>query len=81
METRSSRARAGLETKRLRVSHITLKNSKRNPAMLAKMIFSLENMIGGRYEIILGGGWMRDEHEGYDLMGRGALCVVVQEGL
>ena len=61
----------GLETKRLRVGHITLMNSMRNPAMLAKMISTLENMIGGRYEVILGGGWMRDEYEGYDLMGRG----------
>ena len=61
----------GLETKRLRVGHITLMNSMRNPAMLAKMISTLDNMIGGRYEIILGGGWMRDEYEGYDLMGRG----------
>ncbi len=61
----------GLETKRLRVGHITLMNSMRNPAMLAKMISTLESMIGGRYEVILGGGWMRDEYEGYDLMGRG----------
>ena len=56
---------------RLRVGHITLMNSMRNPAMLAKMISTLDNMIGGRYEVILGGGWMRDEYEGYDLMGRG----------
>jgi alkanesulfonate monooxygenase SsuD/methylene tetrahydromethanopterin reductase-like flavin-dependent oxidoreductase (luciferase family) len=61
----------GIQTKRLRIGHITLMNSMRNPAMLAKMIATLDNMTGGRYETILGTGWMRQEYEGYDLMGRG----------
>jgi len=61
----------GLETKKIRVGQITLFNSMRNPAVLAKMISTLDNMIGGRYETILGSGWNEPEYNGYDLMGNG----------
>ncbi len=61
----------GVQTKRIRLGHITLLNNLRNPAYLAKIIATLDNMTGGRYEVILGGGWMKQEYEGYDLMGRG----------
>jgi alkanesulfonate monooxygenase SsuD/methylene tetrahydromethanopterin reductase-like flavin-dependent oxidoreductase (luciferase family) len=61
----------GIETKRIRVGQITLFNSMRNPAVLAKMISTLDNMTGGRYETILGAGWNEPEYKGYDLMERG----------
>ena len=61
----------GMQTKKIRVGHITLFNSMRNPAVLAKMITTLDVMTGGRYETILGAGWNEPEYKGYDLMGGG----------
>ena len=58
-------------TKHIRLGHITLLNNLRNPAHMAKMISTLDNMSNGRFEVILGGGWMKQEYEGYDLMGKG----------
>jgi alkanesulfonate monooxygenase SsuD/methylene tetrahydromethanopterin reductase-like flavin-dependent oxidoreductase (luciferase family) len=62
----------GVQTKRIRVGHITLFNSMRNPAVLAKMITTLDVMTGGRYETIIGAGWSEPEYKGYDLMGEGS---------
>lgn len=62
----------GIETKKIRIGHITLFNSMRNPALLAKMITTLDVMTGGRYETILGAGWNEPEYLGYDLIGGGA---------
>jgi alkanesulfonate monooxygenase SsuD/methylene tetrahydromethanopterin reductase-like flavin-dependent oxidoreductase (luciferase family) len=59
----------GVETKKIRVGHITLFNSMRNPAVLAKMITTLDVMTKGRYETIIGAGWNEPEYSGYDLMG------------
>ena len=61
----------GVETKKIRVGQITLFNSMRNPALLAKMTATLDQMTGGRYELILGAGWSEPEYEGYDLMEKG----------
>ena len=61
----------GVETKKIRVGQITLFNSLRNPALLAKMAATLDQMTGGRYELILGAGWSEPEYEGYDLMEKG----------
>lgn len=61
----------GAETRRIRLGHVTLFNSLRNPALLAKMISTLDVMTGGRYETIIGAGWSEPEYRGYDLMGRG----------
>jgi alkanesulfonate monooxygenase SsuD/methylene tetrahydromethanopterin reductase-like flavin-dependent oxidoreductase (luciferase family) len=61
----------GMQTKKIRLGHITLFNSLRNPAYLAKSIATLDNMTGGRYELILGAGWSEPEYDGYDLMEKG----------
>jgi len=61
----------GVETHKIRVGHITLFNSLRNPAYLAKSVATLDQMIGGRYELIIGAGWNEPEYLGYDLMGEG----------
>ncbi|HEX9915120.1 MAG TPA: LLM class flavin-dependent oxidoreductase [Candidatus Bathyarchaeia archaeon] len=61
----------GVQTRTIRLGHITLFNSLRNPAYLAKSVATLDNMTGGRYELILGTGWNTPEYEGYDLMGKG----------
>jgi len=61
----------GVQTSRICLGHITLFNSLRNPAYLAKSAATLDNMTRGRYELILGAGWSVPEYEGYDLMERG----------
>ena len=61
----------GLNTRRIRIGHIVLFNSIRNPAFLAKSISTLDNMTGGRYDAMIGAGWNPLEYEGYDLMGGG----------
>ena len=58
-------------TKHVRLGHITMLNNLRNPAHVAKMICTMDHMSKGRFEVILGGGWMKQEYEGYDLMGKG----------
>ena len=61
----------GMSTSRIRIGHITLFNSMRNPALLAKMATTLDVMTRGRYETIVGAGWNEPEYLGYDLMGKG----------
>ena len=61
----------GVLTKHVRIGHIVLFNSLRNPAYLAKSIATLDNMIKGRYECLIGAGWNKVEYEGYDLMEQG----------
>ncbi len=61
----------GAETKRIRLGHIVLFNSLRNPAFLAKSVSTLDRMSGGRYELLIGAGWNEPEYLGYDLMERG----------
>ena len=63
LEAFTALAGIGVETRKIRVGHITLFNSMRNPA--------LDVMTGGRYETILGAGWNEPEYLGYDLMGGG----------
>lgn len=62
----------GVQTKKIRIGHITLFNSLRNPAYLAKSVATLDQMTEGRYELILGAGWNESEYLGYDLMERGS---------
>jgi alkanesulfonate monooxygenase SsuD/methylene tetrahydromethanopterin reductase-like flavin-dependent oxidoreductase (luciferase family) len=71
LEAWTAMAGLGVQTNRIRLGHITLFNSLRNPAYLAKSVATLDNMTGGRYELILGAGWNVPEYEGYDLMERG----------
>ena len=63
----------GVQTKRIRLGHIVLFNSLRNPAFLAKSVATLDRMSRGRYELLVGAGWNEAEYLGYDLMegGRG----------
>ena len=71
LEAWTAMAGIGIETKKIRVGHITLFNSMRNPAVLAKMVTTLDVMTRGRYETIIGAGWNEPEYKGYDLMGEG----------
>jgi len=52
-------------TERIGVATLVLCNSYRNPALLAKMVSSLDNVSGGRFLLGLGAGWMDEEYRGY----------------
>jgi probable F420-dependent oxidoreductase len=52
-------------TSRLRFLQTVACNSFRNPALLAKMVASLDVISGGRMELGLGAGWLAREYEAY----------------
>ncbi len=52
-------------TERLRLGALVLCNSYRNPALLAKMAATLDNISGGRLILGIGSGWMDEEYRGY----------------
>ena len=55
-------------TTRLRFLQTVACNSFRSPALLAKMVATLDVISGGRMELGLGAGWLRHEYQafGYD---------------
>lgn len=53
------------ETRRVRLGHVVLCASYRNPALTAKMISTLDAISAGRMELGLGAGWKRDEWQAY----------------
>ncbi|MFW9992189.1 MAG: LLM class flavin-dependent oxidoreductase [Candidatus Odinarchaeota archaeon] len=52
-------------SKRLHAGHTVLCQSFRNPALLAKMVSSLDILSKGRFELFLGAGWKEDEYQAY----------------
>jgi F420-dependent oxidoreductase-like protein len=53
------------ETARVRLGHLVLCAGYRNPALVAKMISTLDVVSGGRAELGLGAGWKEDEYVAY----------------
>ena len=53
------------ETARVRLGHLVLCAGYRNPALVAKMISTLDVISGGRAELGLGAGWKEDEYLAY----------------
>jgi F420-dependent oxidoreductase-like protein len=54
-----------VETARVRLGHLVLCSGYRNPALVAKMIATLDVVSGGRAELGLGAGWKEDEYTAY----------------
>ena len=60
------------QTDRVRLGHIVMCAGFRNPALVAKMLSTLDVVSGGRAELGIGAGWKQEEWEayGYDFPGR-----------
>ena len=54
-------------TSRIRFGHLVLANSFRHPAVLAKMVATLDVISGGRLEVGIGSGSYEPEHRMYGL--------------
>ena len=52
-------------TEKLRLGHLVLGNTYRNPALLAKMATTLDQASKGRFVLALGAAWFAREHEAY----------------
>jgi F420-dependent oxidoreductase-like protein len=52
-------------TSRVRLGHVVICTTFRNPALTAKMISTMDTISGGRMELGIGAGWKRDEWEAY----------------
>jgi len=52
-------------TQRVRLGMLVLCNSYRNPALLAKMAATLDNISQGRLEFGIGAGWYEEEFKSY----------------
>ncbi|MDH3684302.1 MAG: LLM class flavin-dependent oxidoreductase [Acidimicrobiia bacterium] len=57
-------AAAGM-TQRLRLGHLVLGNTYRNPALVAKMAATIDQISGGRFVLGIGAGWFEREHDAY----------------
>ncbi|WP_165975890.1 TIGR03621 family F420-dependent LLM class oxidoreductase [Actinomadura rubrisoli] len=54
---------AACATTTLRVGTLVLANDYRHPAMLAKEAATLDHVSGGRFELGIGAGWLREEYD------------------
>jgi probable F420-dependent oxidoreductase len=54
---------AAAATTSLRVGTLVIDNDYRHPVLLAKEAASLDVLSGGRFELGLGAGWLRDEYD------------------
>ncbi|KKK42115.1 hypothetical protein LCGC14_0506200 [marine sediment metagenome] len=56
---------AATVTKRLRLGLLVTGNTYRNPALLAKMAATVDQISGGRLELGIGAAWYEREHEAF----------------
>jgi len=52
-------------TTRVRLGHVVICTGFRNPALVAKMISTMDTISGGRMELGIGAGWKEDEWRAY----------------
>ncbi|MEA2582314.1 MAG: hypothetical protein QOF33_399 [Thermomicrobiales bacterium] len=54
---------AAMATERLRVGSFVFDNDFRHPALIAKAAASLDVLSGGRLELGIGAGWLKEEYD------------------
>ncbi|HEY7589763.1 MAG TPA: TIGR03560 family F420-dependent LLM class oxidoreductase [Candidatus Limnocylindrales bacterium] len=64
-ESLTSLSALAARTRRVRLGQIVGSAAYRNPALLAKMISTLDTISDGRMELGLGAGWKQEEFEAY----------------
>jgi probable F420-dependent oxidoreductase len=76
-------ASAASATSTLRLGTMVLSNDFRHPVMLAKEAATLDHLSGGRFELGVGAGWLRDEYEaaGMPFDGAGTRVGRLEESL
>jgi alkanesulfonate monooxygenase SsuD/methylene tetrahydromethanopterin reductase-like flavin-dependent oxidoreductase (luciferase family) len=52
-------------TEKLRMGHLVLGNTYRNPALVAKMAATVDQISRGRFILGIGAAWFKREHEAY----------------
>ena len=52
-------------TRKLRLGHLVTGNTYRNPALLAKMATTVDQVSHGRLTLSIGAAWFKREHEAY----------------
>jgi probable F420-dependent oxidoreductase len=70
-------AAAAVSTTRVRLGTAVLVISQRNPVLLAKQLAGVAHLAGGRLDVGVGAGWLREEFDALDarFAGRGARLV------
>jgi probable F420-dependent oxidoreductase len=63
VETLVAMTAAAAVTERVRIGSAVLVLPQRNPVLLAKQVASLDALSGGRIELGVGAGWLREEFE------------------
>ena len=64
-------------TKRIKVAHTVLCQAFCPPAVLAKMVTTLDDVCQGRFVFSIGAGWYRREFQDYGLLWDDHVCLVL----
>ena len=67
LECYTTLAALAQHTDTVRLSALVTSNTFRNPAVLAKMLTTLDLVSNGRASLGIGAGWFEPEHEGYGI--------------
>ena len=63
LETYTAMAAVAAQTKRATIGHLVTANTFRNPALVAKMITTIDHISDGRAVLGVGAGWHVQEHQ------------------
>jgi len=67
LETYTGMAAVAAQTRRATIGHLVTANTFRNPALVAKMITTIDHISDGRAVLGMGAAWMEPEHTGFGL--------------
>jgi len=67
LETYTAMAAVAAQTKRATIGHLVSANTFRNPALVAKMITTIDHISNGRAVLGIGAAWMEPEHTAFGI--------------